>query len=336
MVIGPAFATVLGDMLRLTFLSALLIPLTANAQTAAPVPEPLPAAAPESKPEAASESAPASEPESAPTPVDDLVATGIAHYRGGNHDNAIAVFEQALAVRPDDASLLGWRGMAELAAGRVDKAVATLRRAAALEPSVADHQVRLGRAHEGAGDVGAARLAYSRALRIAPQHPEARQALAVLSGSRANDPERPHAPPEPVERSYAPWLISAYVAAPLITAAIAAGTESEIAVIGLLAPSAVHFGFEQPVRGLIAPLGMTGGVVAGAYSVAFISDCDDFDCLAAAALGGLIGYATWAVIDVALFSSYTEAAPQPAESGQLRLSPMVSPYAAGLHLSWRN
>ncbi|MDD9936864.1 MAG: tetratricopeptide repeat protein [Myxococcales bacterium] len=325
-------------MLRLTLISALLIPLTAHAQSAAPAPdsapEPVPAPVPDSVPAPVPDSAPASDTDSAA--VGDLVATGIAHYNAGNHDNAIAVFEQALAVRPGDASLLGWRGMAELAAGRVDKAVATLRRAAVLEPSVADHQVRLGRAHEASGDVGAARLAYTRALRIAPQHPEARQALAALSGRRANDPERPRPPAEPVERSYAAWLISAYVAAPLLFGALVAATDSEIAVIGFLAPSAVHFGFEQPVRGLIAPLGMTGLTLVGAYGIGFASNCDGLDCIGAVVLGGLVGYVSWAVIDVAFFSSYTEAAPRPAESGQLQLSPMVSPRAAGLHLSWRN
>ena len=323
-------------MLRLTLISAFLIPLTAQAQSAEPVPLPAHDSASDSESEPVPESETGSEPVPDSAAVDDLVANGIAHYNAGNHDTAIAVFEQALAVRPDDASLLGWRGMAELASGRVDKAVATLRRAAALEPSIADHQVRLGRAHEASGDVGAARLAYTRALRIAPQHPEARQALAALSGRRANDPERPRPPAEPVERSYAAWLISAYVAAPLLFGALVAATDSEIAVIGFLAPSAVHFGFEQPVRGLIAPLGMTGLTLVGAYGIGFASNCDGLDCIGAVVLGGLVGYVSWAVIDVAFFSSYTEAAPRPAESGQLQLSPMVSPRAAGLHLSWRN
>lgn len=103
---------------------------------------------------------------------------GIWLQQHGRADEAVALFEQALRLEPDDAEIHGNLGIALAALGRRAEARAHLERAVALAPASAEAQNNLGnaRAQEGALDEAAAH--YRRAVELDPRYPDARNNLA--------------------------------------------------------------------------------------------------------------------------------------------------------------
>ncbi len=153
--------------------------------------------------------------------IDAWFNLGNAHYRLGEHDQAIRHFRQALTLKPDydlalinmanayralgkdDEALAGYEhylrvdpknawvhyqaGEIHLDAGRVDRAETYFRQALAIDAQVAPAQVALGALAIARGDGAAAEQALQAALQVRPDVRLAHFNLGVLAESR-DDP----------------------------------------------------------------------------------------------------------------------------------------------------
>ena len=72
----------------------------------------------------------------------------------GRPDEALASYDQALALRPDDANTFNNRGSALMALGHAEEALASYDRALAIKPDHAEARDLLQRAVELAGSYG--------------------------------------------------------------------------------------------------------------------------------------------------------------------------------------
>jgi tetratricopeptide (TPR) repeat protein/SAM-dependent methyltransferase len=91
-------------------------------------------------------------------------------YRGlGRHRDALASYERALALRPDDPLTLNNRGIALRDLGRARESLAAYTRALTLRPDYADAHLNLGIAQLELGQADAALASFERALGFNPQ-----------------------------------------------------------------------------------------------------------------------------------------------------------------------
>ena len=86
----------------------------------------------------------------------------------GSYKRLVAICERAVAVQPDDVSLLTTLGDAYLEAGSPDRAVEVFAMLTEMEPDAPALFCRLGDAHSAAGDYDGAEDAYNRAISIEP------------------------------------------------------------------------------------------------------------------------------------------------------------------------
>lgn len=108
--------------------------------------------------------------------------------RQGRSVQAVAMFERALGLAPDDAATLNALGFSQTKLGRLAQAAATLERAARLAPGFAPIAFNLGAVLERQGRLNGAEAAYARALRLDPTHAAAMASLAVLHARRSRWP----------------------------------------------------------------------------------------------------------------------------------------------------
>ncbi|HPQ42593.1 MAG TPA: tetratricopeptide repeat protein [Syntrophales bacterium] len=88
-------------------------------------------------------------------------------YRNeGNHERLVAICESAVAVQPDDVSLMITLGNAYLKAGKASKAVEIFTTLTEMEPDAPSLFCNLGKANIAAGDFNRAEEAYGRAVAI--------------------------------------------------------------------------------------------------------------------------------------------------------------------------
>ena len=86
----------------------------------------------------------------------------------GNYESLVAICESAVAVQPDDLSLLFTLGSSYLKARRADKAVDIFMMLTEREPDAPSFFCNLGNAHLAAGDFDKAEDAYNNAASIEP------------------------------------------------------------------------------------------------------------------------------------------------------------------------
>lgn len=98
---------------------------------------------------------------------------GVIHARHGRHAEALASYDRALALRPDDPQLLSNRGVALYELGRSAEALASYDRALALQPGFAAVLTNRGNALHALKRFDEALASYDRALWLAPDFPEA-------------------------------------------------------------------------------------------------------------------------------------------------------------------
>src|SRR5262249_42886259 len=98
----------------------------------------------------------------------------------GKPDEALASYEQALALRPDYARAHSNLGNAMRDLGKFDEAMACFRQALAIAPEFAGAYHDLGLVWLILGRLMEARHAYEKAIELAPQNPAFRLALAQL------------------------------------------------------------------------------------------------------------------------------------------------------------
>ena len=88
-------------------------------------------------------------------------------YRNeGNHERLVTICEAAVAVQPDDVSLLITLGSAYLKVGKAQRAVEIFTTLIGMEPDAPSFFCNLGNAHVAAGDFDSAEDAYNRAILI--------------------------------------------------------------------------------------------------------------------------------------------------------------------------
>jgi tetratricopeptide (TPR) repeat protein len=115
-----------------------------------------------------------------PTDAAAQFALGNALWWTGRHDEAIAAFLQAIAVRPDHAEARNNLGNALMESGRAAEAVGHYRAALAIRPDHAPTLYNLGNALLAAGDAEAAEAQFRAALAINPDHAGAHNNLGNL------------------------------------------------------------------------------------------------------------------------------------------------------------
>jgi tetratricopeptide (TPR) repeat protein len=103
----------------------------------------------------------------------------ILHARQ-RHAEAIACFDQAIALEADYAEAHYNRGGAMLALGRLEQAIASYRRALEVDPDFAPACVNCGLALQQAGRLAEAAAHYRRAVAIAPGYGHAHAALGAV------------------------------------------------------------------------------------------------------------------------------------------------------------
>jgi protein O-GlcNAc transferase len=96
------------------------------------------------------------------------VREAAAHLAAGRQAEALALYEQALAVGPRDAGTLFTFGSLALRLGDAERAVTYLRQAVKRDPTVVDYHLQLGNAYLALGRLEDAAGALRRALEIAP------------------------------------------------------------------------------------------------------------------------------------------------------------------------
>ena len=112
-----------------------------------------------------------------PQHVDSLHLLGVIAGFVGQPRASLALFDQALALRPDFASAHANRGVALMALGRRDEAVASLNRSVELNPEHLHGWHGLGNALGAKNDLVGAEAAFRKALAINPDYHEARTNL---------------------------------------------------------------------------------------------------------------------------------------------------------------
>lgn len=107
-------------------------------------------------------------------------------YRGrlfsklGEHENALAAINQAVARAPKDLSMLVARGRIYANGGRLAEAIADFNHVLAAEPDSLPALVHRGNAYKSLGDVARARADYTAALSLEPGSRPIRDKLKEL------------------------------------------------------------------------------------------------------------------------------------------------------------
>jgi predicted TPR repeat methyltransferase len=110
--------------------------------------------------------------------VDEALRYALTLHQQGRVEAAHELYGRILAVAPDHADALHFRGVAAHQLEQPEEAVKLIRRALALAPEHADAHNNLGNVLSRQGAVDDAIVAYRRALELQPDHPHAHLNLA--------------------------------------------------------------------------------------------------------------------------------------------------------------
>ena len=103
----------------------------------------------------------------------------LRHYQAGRIDEAVALYERVLFLKPDHADTYNNLGVALVAQGRMVEAITHYERALVLNPDDANARSNLGMALAQLGRIDEAVVHYERALALNPDHPGAHNNLSV-------------------------------------------------------------------------------------------------------------------------------------------------------------
>lgn len=137
--------------------------------------------------------------------IESLLEQGTRRHMEGDLAAAAALYEQALAARPDNADALNLLGVVALQCGAPDQAADLLRQAVALDDKHPGYLNNLGQALDALGDVAEALRYYRAALALAPGDPrclnnvglalsqlgDLEGAIEAVMAAVAGDPDNP-------------------------------------------------------------------------------------------------------------------------------------------------
>jgi tetratricopeptide (TPR) repeat protein len=103
-----------------------------------------------------------------PRSIARIIDLGVAQSGARQFREAIATFTRGLAIEPNNALLLRWRGHRYLSVREFDKAFADLSRGAKLDPTIYGNWYHLGIVQYIRGDFAGAAASFAKALPIAP------------------------------------------------------------------------------------------------------------------------------------------------------------------------
>jgi len=119
-----------------------------------------------------------------PESVQERVRTHLDHgwacLDKGKYDDAIADFDKAIALDPNDAAAYGNRGNAYYSKGEVDRAIADYTKAIALDPNFADAYTNRGVVYYEKGNKEQTIADFRKVLAIDPSHQDAKEGLKRL------------------------------------------------------------------------------------------------------------------------------------------------------------
>jgi Tfp pilus assembly protein PilF len=109
---------------------------------------------------------------------------GIALYQTGKREEAMEHFQQALRINPNKAEAHGNLGIALAQTGKIEEAIAHYERALRIKPDIVEVYSNLGNALARVGRLPEAIVQYEQALRIRPDFTLAQNALARLQAGQ--------------------------------------------------------------------------------------------------------------------------------------------------------
>ena len=119
-----------------------------------------------------------------PESVQETVRTHLDHGRAcldkGKYDDAIAHYDKAIALDPNDAAAYTNRGSAYYRKGAFDRAIADHSKAIAIDPNHANAYYNRGVAYEQKGDKDQAIADFRKVLEINPSDQDAKVTLELL------------------------------------------------------------------------------------------------------------------------------------------------------------
>jgi tetratricopeptide (TPR) repeat protein len=140
-----------------------------------------------SEPEAPTAAPPTEAPAATPTPsAGDHVALGMEYYEQGELDKAVAEFEKALALDPDDAEAHRNLGTAYGEQGRWEEAAAAYEKAIELAPDFGEAYGDLAAAYFNLGKLAEAVAAGEKGIELDPNYAMAYNNLGVVYGAQGD------------------------------------------------------------------------------------------------------------------------------------------------------
>ena len=118
-----------------------------------------------------------------PDNSDNFIDRGVTLGKLGRYDLAIKDFGRAIELSPGLAEIYNNRGIVYGRMGDFSSAIADFNRAVALEPDDPFSYFNRGLAYESAGKIDAARRDFTKALDLAPDHPLIRRKALELGDS---------------------------------------------------------------------------------------------------------------------------------------------------------
>jgi tetratricopeptide (TPR) repeat protein len=106
--------------------------------------------------------------------------SGIAAYRAGNLEAAVADLEEATRLDPEYVDAFKYLGAAYGSTGKYNQAVGAFKVAEQLSPQDPRIHYNIAQAHEAAGNPAEAEYEYGKALEVDPKYGRAHQALMAL------------------------------------------------------------------------------------------------------------------------------------------------------------
>jgi tetratricopeptide (TPR) repeat protein len=115
-------------------------------------------------------------------PEDDQVHLylGRAYYELGRYEEAIAAYREAVRLAPDDAAAHFYLGLAYQQQGDLDQALASYQEAIRLDPNLDEAHTNIGGVYENLGEVDKAIAAYTTAIQVNPDNDAAHYNLGLI------------------------------------------------------------------------------------------------------------------------------------------------------------